>query len=67
MAASKVFRLIPTRDGFWYVSRQDETMRMFPTKQMAWHYAYTIAFKSKPSTLVELTKDGQEITREEFL
>lgn len=64
--AMRTFRVIPTREGYWYVSREDEAPRIFPTKQMAWCYAYTIATKYRPCRVIELTKDGREVTGEDF-
>ena len=63
---AKVFYMVPSKDGHWYVSRQDEAMRIFPTKQMAQDYAATMAIKYRPSSVIELTKDGNEVAREEY-
>ena len=66
MSDIAIFYLTPTKDGYWCVTRHQGTGRVFQIKQFALDYAREVAEMCKPSVLVELTIDGDEMTLERF-
>ena len=64
--AMRLYYVFPTEKGHWLVAREDETGLMFQTKERALTYVRSVAEAHRPSAVVELTAQGNEVSREDY-
>lgn len=62
----RFYYVFPTEKGYWLVAREDETGLMFQTKERALEYVRSVAEAHRPSAVVELSAQGDEVSRQDY-
>lgn len=63
--AMQFFYVVPIEGGRWSVSHNDDTLQ-FKSKEEALQYARAKAKQWKPSAVIELSKSGELLSREDL-